>query len=305
MHGYNAFREAARAFTLIELLVVIAIIAILISIVMPALGAARESGREAVCRANLTQFGQGAMGYANANDDFLCSGSFDPEAANGRDGFVDQVGWVADMVNSESAMPGKQLCPSNPAKYNQKLGPNGNTYTDEQAADLVRRGYNTNYTQAWYMARTEWNPASGDYNWKRLSSTYGPLNLSGVKNVSSSRVPLLGDGRTDPDNKVLGDRSVKTMTDGPYSGPYDTQNYSDFGPAHGMASYIWSKGIDGIRANILFADGHVGFFKDQDRDGTFSLNTTVTPAAQKDLGADVFDGVLSLGRRSEDAFEMK
>ncbi len=305
MPANRAEPPTTAAFTLIELLVVIAIIAILISIVMPAMGAARESGREAVCRANLNQFGQGFMLYANANDDFLCSGSFDPEAPKGRDGFVDQVGWVADLINSESAAPGKQLCPSNPARYNQKLGRNGNTYTDKEAADLIQRGYNTNYTQSWYMGRTEWNPAKNDYNWKRLSATFGPLTTSALKNVSSSRVPLMGDGRTDPDNKVLGDRSVKTMTDGPYAGPYDTQNYSDFGPAHGMASWIRSKDHDCIRANILFADGHVGFFKDQDRDGTFALDTSVLPATQKDLGAEVFDGVLSFGRRSEDAYELR
>ncbi|HVP12154.1 MAG TPA: type II secretion system protein [Phycisphaerae bacterium] len=289
-------RHAVGGFTIIELLVVISIITVLLAILMPALSDARENGREAVCKAQLNQFGHGALLYANANDDFLCSGSFDPEVASGRDGPVDQVGWVADLVNSASAFPAQQLCPSNPARYNQKLGINGHTYTPAEAMDLVRRGYNTNYTQAWYMARTEFNP-NGRGSLKSVPGTFGPLNTSALKNVDSARVPLVGDARTDLDDKVLGERSVKTMTDGPYGGDYGPQNYADFGPAHGRGSWIRLKDHAGIRANVVMADGHVSSFKDNDRDGEFALDDSVDPPVQKDLTADVFDGVLSLGRR--------
>lgn len=53
-----------RGFTLIELLVVIAVIALLIGILLPALGKAREAGRQTVCMSNIKQFAVGANLYA-------------------------------------------------------------------------------------------------------------------------------------------------------------------------------------------------------------------------------------------------
>jgi len=55
------------AFTLIELLVVISIIAILMSIMMPALGKARESAKKIQCRANVHQIQIACDMYATAN----------------------------------------------------------------------------------------------------------------------------------------------------------------------------------------------------------------------------------------------
>jgi prepilin-type N-terminal cleavage/methylation domain-containing protein/prepilin-type processing-associated H-X9-DG protein len=59
-----------RGFTLIELLVVVAILALLISILLPALGHARAEGRRAVCLSNLKQLGFATAMYLDANRDW-------------------------------------------------------------------------------------------------------------------------------------------------------------------------------------------------------------------------------------------
>ena len=75
-----------KAFTLVELLVVIGIIALLIAILMPVLGRAREQANWVKCLSNMRQVGQAFMMYTNNNKGFF------PRAGAGTDA-LDWIYW--------------------------------------------------------------------------------------------------------------------------------------------------------------------------------------------------------------------
>ena len=94
MSGRNRrceFSIRGGGFTLVELLVVISIISMLMSIMLPSLGRAREMGQRVVCQSNMRQLGIGWYTYSLENDDSFCS----PDTLWNDDGGVDYH-WVAD-----------------------------------------------------------------------------------------------------------------------------------------------------------------------------------------------------------------
>ena len=105
-----------KSFTLIELLVVVAIIAVLVSILLPALSSAREHAKRIVCQSHLKAIDLGFDFYAQDNDDYFPRIS----AGGGNNWFNKLEPSVAEQGNNYRGEIFQ--CPSDPR------GPNSTDY---------------------------------------------------------------------------------------------------------------------------------------------------------------------------------
>ena len=93
-------RGAGGGFTLVELLVVVGVIAVLASLLMPALARAREQGRRAACLSNVRTLTAAWLAYAENHRGRLCGAV--PGLVD-RPGFCD---WVASAPGEQSLRNG-------------------------------------------------------------------------------------------------------------------------------------------------------------------------------------------------------
>ena len=241
----------ATGFTLVELLVVISIIAMLMSILMPALGRAREAARRVVCLSNLRQLTLAWNMYVMDNDDKLCSPQIPISYA-----------WADGFSEADEHMRGTELGIKEGAlwPYTQSI----KLYECQSARSYKSIHCRPERLRDYSMSRNMGYPRE---NWNekpvRVFKT-----LSGISRPSEKMVFIGADGSYGY-NSIFGEEWSGWLR-GPFwpfsaGSKFTTWEFPRFDPpnSHMSINIITARHNNGC--NLSFADGHCEYWKYKDR----------------------------------------
>jgi prepilin-type N-terminal cleavage/methylation domain-containing protein len=238
--------EGKSGFTLVELLVVISIIALLVSILMPALGRAREQARSIVCLSNLRQQGV-AMAVYNADQDGYYAWTFSDPAYvdNGKISVFERLKPYGPVqLSQDTAKPeGLWICPSDWAP--KKFGS-----TDTSGPTLLGLPWQnyfcyTDWSETVIAARPAWRYTSYAYHIWTFPDVYDWPDEYGLYGYRTGNSRMASQIRTPSDALMFacgGRWRSTTYID------FSNQTGQSYDPLHNRSS---KKAV-----NVLACDGH-------------------------------------------------
>ncbi len=229
----------AHGFTLIELLVVVAIIAVLVSILLPALGRAREQARSILCMSNQRQFSLAIQAYLQDFDGHFFNHSYDNAAFLPAD-------WPAQLYNGS-----KKICRWYHMLIWRKYLPMKLTPPDTMG-ELKN-------SIIWCPSHIA--PASDPYwfyKWGNISYGYSAGITVGWYWGHSGQIARITNLGTPSKTIVITDTCVAISY--PIDPSYDGNDYGKYTvyPYYrsGSNGYVVSERHLGARTNVVWADGH-------------------------------------------------